>query len=149
MVVLPVVALPLLLRIRALLTILLLGVLLSILLLGVLLSILTILLLLSVGVIIWVVILKGMGVGTFPNLLKEGEELGLGDPAVALDVDGGEKLPHFKLIEPSRLIEGGIELVEEVVDLFELERATPVVVVDLEDLVDVHPQDVVVHGNLK
>lgn len=95
-----------------------------------------------------VIISEGTRSWIFPNLLEEEKELRLGYSAIALDVDGGKQLPHFKLIESARLVEGGVELVEEVVDLLELEGAAPVVVIDLEYLVDVHPEDIVVHANL-
>ena len=80
-----------------------------------------------------------------PDALEQNKQLWLGDFAITLYVDGGEEVLHLCLVESPRFVEGGIELVEEIVDLLELQGATAVIIVDLEDLVDVHAKDIVVH----
>ena len=76
--------------------------------------------------------------------LEEHEQLGLGDDAIFLEVEGLHILPHFWGSEPSGLIELNVELVEEGVEFVDIERAVAIAIVHIEHFIDEHSEHSVI-----
>ena len=76
--------------------------------------------------------------------LEEHEKFRLGDDSIALYVEGLHILCGFLCCEAAWFVELHVELVEEGVQFVDVEGAVAVGVVDIEHLVDEHPQNAVV-----
>ena len=78
------------------------------------------------------------------QFLEEQEQLRLRNDSILFQIKSPHILPGLLRIEPPGLIKLPIELIQEGMQLVDIQSAVPVRIVEIEYLVDEHPENTVV-----